>query len=205
MNAMNHQPKTRMRRVGWLAAMVYFASLSGCLNPAFINGLSGGSVVPIAPGDTPYIHVLFINASSTKTFKVQLGWTPEYQGLNSWYIWGIEPGAQTGVVLGCPINQVGLGDPSDLTLPAIEITEEGSTVNVPAGAFPLTLQNGEDYVCGDTVVFTLVDDRNNGYGINVSPGRVDGSTQGGPFTGPDTFQLLQLLQYSGGVPPIPVP
>jgi hypothetical protein len=196
--------QTRSLTIGWLASIGYFSFLSGCLNPAFINGLSGGSVVPLAPGDTPYVQVLLINATSSKTVAARFGFTPEYQQLNAFYMYGIEPQGQRGFLLGCPVNQVGLGDPTDLTLPALVLTTTDGTVNVPPSAFPLTLQSGNDYVCGDTVVFTIVDDASNGYGVNVSTGRVDGSAQGGPFSGPDTYAIYQLLQYSGTVvTPIP--
>jgi hypothetical protein len=201
---LNRQTRRILHRIGCLAAVVFFAHLSGCLNPAFVNNLTGGSTVPIAPGDTPYIHVLFINATQATTIELYFGWTPEYQGSNWFHMTGISPLTQRGLLLGCPINQIGLGNPDDLALPAMVLTTSTGTVNVPPSAFPLTLHNGTDYVCGDMVVFTIVDDRNNGYGINVSPGRVDGSNQGGPFTGPDTYAIYQALQFSGSTP-IPIP
>lgn len=198
-----HAKHSLFKATGWVAT-VYFASLSGCLNPAFVTGLTGSTPVPTAPGDTPYVHVLLINATTSKTIDVQFGWTPEYQTSQGFYLYGIAPQQQSGVILGCPINQIGLGSPSDLTLPALKLTDANGTIDVPPSAFPLTLQNGPDYSCGDTVVFTVADDRNSGYGISVSTGRVEGSTQGGPFTGPDTYAILQLLQYSDTLP-IPVP
>jgi hypothetical protein len=196
----------KMRHLRWLAAALCLGHLSGCLNPAFVNSLGVGSGIPLAPGDTPFIQVLFINATTRFTIDTVTGWTPSYQGFNSVFLTTIAPAAQRGFLLGCPIDQIGLGSPNDLTIPAIVLSENGELVaEVPPSAFPLTLMNGRDYLCGDTVVFTIVEDQNNGYGIAVSPGRVDGATQRGPFSGPDTFQIYQVLQLGTGLPPVVVP
>jgi len=69
----------------------------------------------------------------------------------------------------------------------------------------VVFKNGQDFQCGDTVVLGVVDDPNSGYGIKVVGGRVNGSTQTGPFSGPDTFQIVQALLIANGTPPIPVP
>jgi len=185
------------------------ASLTGCLNPEFVNSLSGRaarSTVPLAPGDTPYVHILVINASALYQLDFQVAFTPAFQGFNSVTI-AVPPETQEGVVLPCPVSQVGLGNPLDLTDPAIILNPvDGSNpINIPAGAFPLTLKSGENYDCGDTVVFTVVDDRTSGFGINISTGRVEGTTQTGPFSGPDTFEVLHLLLLSSGTPPTQVP
>lgn len=191
--------------VAVVAVVACLSHLSGCLNPTFVNKLSSGSFVPLAPGDTPYVQVLVINGTLEKTIDVVLGFAPEYQGINAWGIAGIGPGNQQGFVLTCDVNQIGLGDPTDLSRPAMVITgEEGDAVNVPASAFPLTLASGRDFNCGDTVIFSIVDDRNNSYGIQIAPGRIDGSTQTGPFNGPDTFEIYQLLDVGGGTPGIPI-
>lgn len=187
------------------AGTIALITAGGCLNPAFVNQATGGSVVPLAPGDTPFVHVLVINATSASTLNFQFGWTPAFNGLTTAFLDGIAPQQQRGLILPCPVNQIGLGDPRNLNTPAIIITNANATYNVPAAAFPLVLANGRDFNCGDTVVITVIDDRNNGYGISVLPGRVDGATQTGPFSGPDTFEILDLLLMSSGSPPIPIP
>jgi hypothetical protein len=195
---------TALKLLATVTCMTLVA-LGGCFNPAFVNQLSGGSVVPIAPGDTPFIHVLVINATLSHTLNFQFGWTPDFQGYNTSFVFGIAPRQQQGFLLGCPIDQIGLGNPGDLNAPAIIISPEGGgNINVPPGAFPLVLVRNRDFVCGDTVVFTVIDDQTSGYGIAVLPGRVDGSTQRGPFTGPDTFEIVNFMIMSAGIPPIPV-
>lgn len=202
-------PQTKRHTTLKLLATIACAtliSLGGCFNPAFVNQVGGGGIVPLAPGDTPFVHVLVINATASSTVGMQVGWTPEFQNYNTGAILGIAPQQQRGVLLGCPIDQIGLGNPNNLNDPAVIITPEGGNdINVPAGAFPLVMVRGRDFECGDTVILTVIDDRNNGYGIQILPGRVDGATQRGPFTGPDTFEIVQFMLLSAGAPPIPVP
>lgn len=181
-----------------VGASLLLAGIHGCLNPAFLNQLSGGSVTPLAPGNTSFIHVLVVNGTTDATLDFQFGWTPAWQGFITTYIYGISPQTQMGLLLGCPIDQIGLGDPTNLSTPAIIITRDTLAVNVPASAFPLVFQEGSDYFCGDTLVLNVIDDPTNGYGIKIIPGRIDGATQTGPFSGPDTYQILQALLTASG-------
>lgn len=186
-------------------ACVILAGQSACLNPAFMNQMTGGRFVPLAPGDTPFIHVLVINATSNWYLDFLFGWTPQFQGYNTASMGGIGPQQQRGLLLGCPIEQIGLGNPGDLSEPAMIITTENGDINVPPSAFPLVLQRGRDFDCGDTVVLTVIEDRNSGYGVRILPGRVPGGEHTGPFTGPDTFEIVQALLLGAGTPPVPVP
>lgn len=169
--------------------------LTGCLNPSFVNNVGGGGgVVPLAPGDTPFVQILVVNATESYIVDVTFGFTPAFEGSNSLTVAGIMPEQQAGVVLPCPVTQLGLGDPSSLSTPAVVLTlADDSKVNIPAGAFPFTVMGNEDFVCGDTVVFTVAESSTTGYGISISSGRVLGSTQTGPFSGPDTFAILEQL------------
>ncbi len=179
------------------------ASTSGCLNPGFVNQLAGGSIVPLAPGDTPFVQVLVINATASKSLSFEFGWSPEFQGFSTGFINNVVAETQRGFLLACPVDKIGLGNPLDLNQPAIVID---GTVDVPASAFPLFLLEGRDFYCGDTVVLTVTDDTNNGYGIHISAGRIDGATQTGPFSGPDTFEIVnELLMSNGSVAPSVVP
>jgi hypothetical protein len=197
---------TAKKALALFATCLSLAGICSCINPTFVNTLSGGSVVPLAPGNAKFVHVLVINATATSTLDFQFGWTPTFQGFNSGYVHGIIPSQQRGFLIACPVDQIGLGNPLDLVQPAIVITlSDGRIVDVPASAFPLTLKGGSDFVCGDTVVFTVVDNRTASYGISISAGRIDGQGQTGPFTGPDTFQIVELLlATSGGTTPTPL-
>ena len=181
------------------------ADIHGCFNPAFVNGLSGGRQAPLAPGSTPYIQVLVINSTTGATVDFRFGWTPAFQGFNTAYQKGIAPQMQHGTLLGCPINQIGLGNPQNLSMPAMVVYRNGEVTNVPASAFPLVFRDGIDYICGDTLVLGVIDDPTSGFGVKIVAGRVDGVTQTGPFSGPDTFQIVQALILANGTPPIPVP
>lgn len=206
MSMLSHAERQVVRTALAGVAGLVLACSCGCLNPTFVSQLSGGSTVPLAPGDTPFVHVLVINATEELIVDVQFGFTPEFQGFNSALVGGILPGQQSGFLLACPVSQIGLGDPTDLGAPAVTLTTaEDVEINVPPAAFPLVVRNGTDFSCGDTVVFTIVDDRSNGYGISVQPGRVNGANHTGPFSGPDTFEIVNLLLMSSGVPPTVVP
>ena len=190
----------------WIVAVLLggtslLVGIHGCLNPAFLNQYSGGSVVPLAPGDARFVHVLVVNSTADATLDVQFGWTPEFQGFITTFLHGIGPGTQLGMLLDCTVEQIGLGNPLNLAVPAITITRGELTFDVPASAFPLVFTKGstKDFECGDTLVLNVIDDPTNGYGIKVVPGRVDGTTQTGPFGGPDTFQNLQTLLTLNGV------
>lgn len=199
-------PRRRMAAIGLvLSAGLSLSGIHGCLNPTFINSVSGGAVVPLAPGGTPFVQLLVINATAASTLSFQFGWTPAFQGQVGGYLTNIVPRSQRGLLVGCPVEQVGLGYPLNLAQPAVVITNTNGTINVPASAFPLVFKNGEDYSCGDALVLTVIDDPSNGYGIKIVPGRVEGATQQGPFTGPDTFQIVQLLLTANSTPPTTVP
>lgn len=201
----------------WAVTFAALGGASGCLKSEFVNEVAGGGVVPLAPGDTPFISVVVVNKTTKYTFDFVIGYQPSSTGFNAYGLSNVQPQVQLGVVLSCPVEEIGIGDPSDLTRPAMVLytgqkstttaqTIDGvsGTVNVPYSAFPLTLKSGQDYECGDAVVFTVVEDPNSGYGINIYAGRVDGTTQTGPFSGPDTYEILDLLLFlnGGGTPTI---
>ncbi|MCL2330728.1 MAG: hypothetical protein FWC56_05450 [Phycisphaerae bacterium] len=173
------------------------AGIHGCLNPPFANTVKGG-VIPLAPGNTPYVHVMFYNQTTDATFDVQYSSTAT-TGFKGALFTGISPQTIRGALLNCPVDYIGLGVATDLTLPAIVVHRGGDTINVPASAFPLVLRNGKDFVCGDTVIFYVMDDTTSGYGIKVVTGKVDGSTQTGPFSGPDTYQIIDALVKANAV------
>lgn len=196
--AYSHRRRVNYLKLSLIAVLLQL-SIHGCLNPAFVNQLSGGSVVPLAPGDVPFVHILVVNSTADAILDIQFGWTPPFQGFITTFLHGIAPNTQMGTLLDCSVQQIGLGNPLDLSVPAITITRGDLTFDVPASSFPLVFKKGSDFACGDTLVLNVIDDRSNGYGIKIVPGRVDGTTQTGPFSGPDTFQIVHGLLTLNGV------
>jgi hypothetical protein len=179
---------------------------TGCLNPATFNQASGGAVAPLAPGDTPFVLVRAVNLSQY-TVDMNFSYDAPAYSFSGYFMDGIEPNnGDNGFVLPCPVNSISLGNEGAPTTPALTLTAaDGGTTEVPTSAFPLeVIGGGTDFSCGDTVVFTIVNDRNSSYGIEVYPGRIEAGGQQGPFTGGDTFEILQLLLFLNGRAPEPV-
>jgi hypothetical protein len=203
---MNVNRLTRLRILRWAGAVTCLLHVSGCLNPTFVNQVTGGRVAPLAPGNAPFVQVLVINATVSADIDIILAWTPPEANISAFTMQGIGPNVQLGKLLQCPVDMIGLGTPTDpVNTPAMVVRNNGVTTNVPASAFPLVFRNGQDFQCGDTIVLGVIDDATSGYGVKIVSGRVNGSSQTGPFSGPDTFQIVQGLLIANGSPPIPIP
>jgi hypothetical protein len=176
----------------------------GC-NPVFVNQLSGGNFTPLAPGDQGYVLLHVVNDTdfdiNTNVGFDAPGWInePIFVSYNP-----IAAKSQRGILVPCPVHEVGMGPLNDPSAVALEFTaDDGGQVTVPASAFPFTLDNGVDYNCGDTVLFTIIADRNSSFGVAVIPSFIDASTQTGPFSGPDTFANFDTFLQMTTQPPIP--
>ncbi len=189
-----------------LAALTCWAA--GCLNPSFVNQVSSGSVTPLAPGDVPFVLVRCVNLTRTAEIDAVVGFeAPGFFGYDAVTLAGIHPnGGDVGAILPCPVASVRIGDPSAPAAPAVTVTRDDDTAySMPSAAFPIVLADGVNYTCGDTVIFTFVDAPSSPYGIDVSAGRIEGSTQTGPFSGTDSFEVLQLMLFANGHGPTPIP
>jgi len=180
----------------WFAAVL--TATPGC-NPSSINSLVD-SIYPAAPGDVPMILVRIENNSSADINAANIIVDTGLAEPKTVSFPVARGTGNAGTLFQCPVLRVALGDLDLGVAPAMTATfSDGTQVEVPFGM--RTLVEGVDYVCGDTIIFQLIDDRTAETGLRIEAGRVDGSTQTGPFTGADTFryvQLLLLLQTAGG-------
>jgi hypothetical protein len=178
------------------------AVLFGC-NPNLGN-LVGKSAGPVAPGSAGLVLAHVVNATSSDAqvfvgFEAPLFFPQPIAG-----DFTILAGSEHGIVLPCPVRRLSLGELDDASADAIVLTlEDGGKVTLTSGAFPYQLQQGVDFNCGDTVLFTMIQDRTSASGITVRTSRSPGEGQTGPFSGPDTFRNLELLLQLTGPPPIP--
>lgn len=182
--------------------LVLILIAAGC-NPIFWNQMSGGSFAPLAPGDTAFVLAHAVNDTRVST-TVVIGFdAPTWvnQPITGTFF-DIEPGTGNGILIPCPVDEIGLGPLDDPSEMALQFSlPDGGQVTVPASAFPFTLLNGVDYECGDTVLFTIIEDQNSVFGVTVVPSQIEGSTQTGPFSGPDTFSNLDaFLQMTTQLP-----
>ena len=194
---------------------------------AVLGGLSAcncGPDIPLAPGDTAFVLFQIVNSTSNIDADIVLTYdTPVHFGKRFATLTGLSPSGGRGITLPCPVHELALGDFDDPTEPALVLTVIGSggdddggagpgddmaptgtQVTVPSSAFPLSLQAGIDYECGDAVILTLVDSPSSPFLVTVLPSRIPGTGQTGPFSGPDTFQNLETFLQLTQNPPIPI-
>lgn len=174
-----------------LIAGFLLGGAGGCLNPDLVNSTAGG-LVPTAPGDTQFLLVLLVNdtdASLDGTVNVDDGGSSDA----TYGFKDLTPNIyQRGFLIPWPVLRVGLGPLDTPVLPSMTATfDNGLTVQVPFNQFPLVAT--EDFERGDTVIFRITQDSRSPTFITISPGRINGATQQGPFTRSDTFEVVQLL------------
>ena len=183
-----------IRSFGIAAQMVLLVGIAGCLNPDFVTQASGGSPNPIAPGDQRFVLVRVVNATQELTIDAVIGFNTPINPTGEITLDGLDAiNDELGVVLECPVTQISLGSITGLGASLLIRTTEGTILFVPATAFPFRLTEGIDYNCGDTLIFSIVDNPASQFRVSVQPGRVDGATQASSFSGPDTYGNLELL------------
>ena len=182
--------------IAWLVP-----ALTGCVNPNIVNSVSG-SLYPTAPGDTRFLLVRVVNDTEA-TLDVPIAFD---DGTNAtpYMISKLTPqGREAGVLLDWPILRVGIGNlDNPLLATIIARFSDGTSLALPPQVPSLTA--GSDYNQGDTIIYQLTSDARTPAAITVAIGRIDGSTQEGPFTRADTFETVQLLlelnNQIGGAP-----
>jgi hypothetical protein len=172
---------------------------SGCVNPDLVNTASG-SLYPSAPGDEPFLLVKVVN-DSTATLDVPIAYDDGTNPL-PFLVRDLTPEAnEVGVLLEWPVTRVAIADLNNPFTPGvIAALPDGTTVAIPSLQQALTA--GVNYQRGDTIIYRFLSDSRNPAAISVAVGRIDGSTQTGPFSRRDTFttvrQLLQTTGLTGG-------
>jgi hypothetical protein len=191
------KPPPETRNFGKWSALLLLAAVGGCG-----TGL-GFSSVPIAPGDTPFLMIKVINRSST--FTVDFLIQTETTTVNGTTVGGGElrdirsNGGDAALVVPCPVDRVGLGNLNDPNSTGYRVGFTGQTdkVEVPWNRNPLV--SGFSYNCGDTIVFLVTDSQTDRGGVLVTTGLIGGASEMGPFSGPDTFEILEDLLRAEGL------
>jgi len=102
-----------------------------------------------------------------------------------------------GVLFTCPVDRIGLGDLDDPESTGYYLLYGDARLGMPWGENPL-LWN-VNYTCGDTIIFLARANANVPGGVSITTGVIDGSTQTGPFSGPDTFENVEDLLAAAGM------
>ena len=176
--------------------------LVNSLNPQFAQRLGLPlSPVPLAPGDEPFLVARVLNM--TDQFAVaRLSWEDSTGEAFVSRALNLTPGSGVGLVLECDVPRLTVGDVKNVGVSGVSVVLANNT-RIEVLPQTRALEDGIDYLCGDLVIFALVDTPLTPSGYHVTYAVLDGSTQGTEFTGPDTFALLRQeveeLQASGMV------
>ena len=179
------------------AGLAALAVLSGCG-----TGL-GGSSVPAAPGDTPFVMIKVINRSSffTLDFLIQTETiTASGTTVGGGTLRDIRSnGGDSALIVPCPVDRIGLGNLNDPNSTGFRVGGPGQIDKVDVSWGQAALVSGFSYNCGDTVLFMVVDSQSEPGGVLVTTGLIGGATETGPFSGPDTFEILEDLLRAEGL------
>jgi len=170
--------------------------VSGCINPELVNSV-GGNLYPTAPGDTRFLLVRVIN-ETTATLDIPIAFEDGTGSLPVLVADLTPAGREVGVLFDWPILRVAIADLDNPLAPGIIATyTDGTSITVPSQLNALVAE--QDFFKGDTVIYQFTADARSPSAIRVSVGRVDGSTQEGPFTRSDTFEKVELLLQGNGL------
>lgn len=178
-----------------LFACAGLLSLTGCLNPAFVNQ-TVGNLYPSAPGAEPFIGVRVIN-DTTATLEVPIVYDTGTVPTFTYLIRELSPGGRdTGILLDWPVLRVSLGNLDNPALPLIIANyPDGRTSSLILGRLPL--EAGVDYDRGDTIIFHFTQDSRSALSLKISVGYIDGATQQGTFLRGNPYERLDtILQLS---------
>jgi hypothetical protein len=137
--------------------------MAGCadpfsfFNPQFIQTLGVGQTVANLPGEAPAVLVEVDNQTN-RPIEFLLTWR-ESEGEVERLTGGLAPELKDGLVLFCPLEEVTLGDVSDLDATGAIVRLGNGESNDPlieVEPFGVLLQQGVNYDCGDSITFTVL-------------------------------------------------
>ena len=133
-------------------------SVDSLLNPTFVQSLtSGGGGVANLPGEAPAI-VLEVHNETGRNAEFRVTWR-DSEGQIQERARALGVDESFAEMLICPIDELTLGDVSDLTATgAIVRLGSGSAIDpfIEVEAFGVLLQDGINYDCGDSVSFRIL-------------------------------------------------
>ncbi len=158
----------RSARLGSLVGLgLLLASVHGCgqvsvLNPDLFSSLGLSSQSASLPGDAPGLLVRVTN-STGRTSQIVVSYRDEDSSVQSYTV-TVGPGDSTARMLVCPIEEITVGNVSDLEeVGAVVYLADGAVSAeqadlvpfVEVDSFGLLLREEVNYDCGDAIEFTL--------------------------------------------------
>jgi hypothetical protein len=146
---------------GWSGAAIALllggcSGLSTLLNPDFVSSLGGGQQVAAFPGNAPEI-LLVVENHTNKNIQASVAYRTTEGGVKTFTDF-IEPGEHTARALFCPIEEITLGDLSDLTVSGAHVllgTGLPTDPFVEVEPFGVVMQETINYSCGDEITFSV--------------------------------------------------
>ena len=176
----------RLRMVAVLGGLGALSWSAGCsealslLNPEFLTALGAGEQVASVPGDAPALLVAVENRTN-RLVRAWVSYRTEDSGVEQvGYL--VETGERTAQALICPIDEVTLGDVSDVTAIGAEIVLDNSAGQeaiapfIEVEPFGVVMKDGINYNCGDSITFVV---------------QASGATRSG-------YQIFAFIERSGG-------
>lgn len=153
----------RFRRHLRIGACAVAMVCSGCLfdpttlfNDQFLSSAGLNQQAASLPGAAPTILVQVENRTG-RTIDAFISYRLSGDDVSS-FVTTVPPGASTGRALVCPIEEITLGDISDLTAPGAVIRLGDGTADDPiteVEPFGVLLKQGANYDCGDALMFAV--------------------------------------------------
>lgn len=126
-------------------------------NPDFLAATGVAGRAASLPGEAPAVLAIIENRT-TLWVEAQISWRSEGDQVDT-KTFVVPPGDRLGEVLTCPVEEITLGDISNLD-------EVGALVRLGSGeaddpfieveAFGVLLKEGANYDCGDSVTFAIL-------------------------------------------------
>lgn len=163
---------------GWACLAAGLAAASGCVtnlagtifSPDFLDAVSPTGGVASIPGEAPALLVVVENRT-TRVIETLVTWR-DGDGTVSQRVIVLDPGEQQAEAVICPVEELTLGEVSDLTATGAVVRlgdGGGDDPIIQVEPFGVLLRDGANYDCGDRVRFTVAASGTNvsGYGISA--------------------------------------
>lgn len=132
------------------------SGLSDLINPDFVSSLGAGRQVASLPGNAPAV-LLVVENLTNKNIQATVAYRATEGGVQSFTDF-IQAGEHTARALFCPIEEITLGDLTDLTASGAHVLLGNGTPTDPfveVEPFGVVLKDTINYTCGDEVTFSV--------------------------------------------------
>jgi hypothetical protein len=156
---LNSRARAKVAGVALLAGLPLLGGCAGVgsfFNPAFLQVLGVGEQAASLPGEAPAV-VLAVENATQHVIEFRVTWR-DLEGRIQERTRALAVGEEYSEALICPVQEMTLGDVSNLDDIGAIVRLGGGTANDPfveVEPFGVLLQDGINYDCGDSVTFVI--------------------------------------------------